>query len=182
MSVDIWIFVAVLFVSCSLIELAIVGHLHRMERGERKRKRKKSTLLLSQDSSVNPQSTKKHCRRRNSTKRLQTENGDVTVSFFLYLHVLIHFFKESENSGAISDESFKNYGTFALWKMSECFSPTFPLNSRPQVDSSIGVSINSVAPPIFFGCPRTYQQSSVSFKPSSKRLLNAKFVYQRIWE
>lgn len=32
MSVDIWIFVAVLFVSCSLVELAIVGHLHRIEK------------------------------------------------------------------------------------------------------------------------------------------------------
>lgn len=32
MSVDIWIFVALLFVSCSLVELAIVGHLHRMKR------------------------------------------------------------------------------------------------------------------------------------------------------
>lgn len=30
MSVDIWIFAAVMFVACSLVELTIVGHLHQM--------------------------------------------------------------------------------------------------------------------------------------------------------
>uniref|UniRef100_A0A1I8BED5 Neur_chan_memb domain-containing protein n=1 Tax=Meloidogyne hapla TaxID=6305 RepID=A0A1I8BED5_MELHA len=47
MSVDVWIFGSIAFIASSLIELAIVGHLHRKYRS--KNFRRKSTLLLEQE-------------------------------------------------------------------------------------------------------------------------------------
>uniref|UniRef100_A0A914N6P4 Uncharacterized protein n=1 Tax=Meloidogyne incognita TaxID=6306 RepID=A0A914N6P4_MELIC len=47
MSVDVWIFGSIAFIASSLIELAIVGHLHRKYRS--RNFRRKSTLLLEQE-------------------------------------------------------------------------------------------------------------------------------------
>ena len=48
MSVDVWIFGSIAFIAFSLIEIAIVGHLHRKNR-LRNFNRRKSTLLFEQE-------------------------------------------------------------------------------------------------------------------------------------
>ena len=55
MSVDVWIFGSIAFIASSLIELAIVGHLHRQNRSRRSARR--PTVFLEQEQGMFQNST-----------------------------------------------------------------------------------------------------------------------------
>lgn len=94
MSVDVWIFVAVIFVACSLVELAIVGHLHRMIKCTNNSKTRGSQ-----------RASKRH--KKLSVATLQLSVSINVKSVFLQTCVL----KEELNS-LQQDDSQNYYGTF----------------------------------------------------------------------
>ncbi|KAL7075456.1 hypothetical protein ACQ4LE_005419, partial [Meloidogyne hapla] len=101
MSVDVWIFGSIAFIASSLIELAIVGHLHRKYRS--KNFRRKSTLLLEQEQDMLQISSNDINIAENSFMATDNENNLIENN-----NIFTNYQQKSFN------QQNNNYGTFLL--------------------------------------------------------------------
>uniref|UniRef100_A0A914N0W3 Uncharacterized protein n=1 Tax=Meloidogyne incognita TaxID=6306 RepID=A0A914N0W3_MELIC len=101
MSVDVWIFGSIAFIASSLIELAIVGHLHRKYRS--RNFRRKSTLLLEQE-----QDMLHSISQSDAALNISMENS------FIPTDIEDNLFENSNISTKNNRQKINGYGTFLL--------------------------------------------------------------------
>nr|CAD2177397.1 unnamed protein product [Meloidogyne enterolobii] len=101
MSVDVWIFGSIAFIASSLIELAIVGHLHRKYRS--RNFRRKSTLLFEQE-----QDMLHSISQSDAAINISMENS------FIPVDIEDNLFENSNISSKNNRQKINGYGTFLL--------------------------------------------------------------------